>query len=242
MDHLEIEKFKKENPHIYSLFKEAHENNSGLFVKLPTTKNLSSYSSANSTKARPVFIRYPIEIENQNLTFTIYERGTGPSCMEDRKHPKLKNISFEVWACKIETCDYVFKDTYKKYSLIHKPHECYHNRIIIDSKFGSKHKNVDRNTKKVLGPKNRCHGSVHYDISCSSSKCKKAALQYQQDLRSGLPRCELHNGNDCCGIDDDGQMFRSHEKLSKLLVLTRGSFCFSANDTLLKNETLKRVP
>ena len=33
-------------------------------------------------------------------------------------------------------------------------------------------------------------------------------------------------------------MFRYHEKLSKLLVLTRGSFCFSANDTLLKNETL----
>ena len=238
----EIEKFKTENPKIVNIFKEAFYENSGVFVKLPTVKipNLKSYNHTNSTKARPVFIRFPEEIENQNTFFKIYERGTGPPCRKDGRHPKLKNKDTKNWICSIELCDYEFFDEDNKYSLVHKPHECFHELIIEDEKFGDKHKNKGRNGK-ILGPKNRCHGHIHFVSDCKHENCKRAYNEYITTNKSGFPRCDHHNGHDCCGIDSDGQMFRESEVLKKILVLKYGSFCFSANDSKLKSETLRRI-
>jgi len=240
----EIEKFKSENPKIVNIFKNAYYANSGIFVKLPTCKvpNLKSYNRTNSTKARPVFIRFPEELENQNLFFRIYERGTGPTCkIGGKRHPHLINKNKKVWTCIIESCEYEYFDKLNKYSLIHKPHTCFHNVIIEDDKFGDKHKNIDSKTGKILGPKNRCHGKKHFIKDCYEENCRRAYREFTQNMKSGFPRCKLHNGNDCCGIESDGQMFRESELFSKLLVLKYGSFCFSPNDSKLKSDTLRSV-
>jgi len=237
-----IEQFKIENPDIVNLFKKAYLEKSGVFVKLPTIKtpSLKSYNQLNSTKARPVFIRFPEEIENQNTFFKIYERGTGPKCEKNPRHPKLINKSKKVWTCVIKSCEYEFFDKLNRYSLVHKPHACFHNLIIKDEEFGLKHKNKGKNGK-ILGPKNRCHGHKHFVKDCKEETCRRAYREYSQTMKSGYPRCELHNGNDCCGIDSDGQMFRESEMIAKLIILKNGSFCFSPNDSRLKVDTLRSV-
>jgi len=237
-----IEEYKLKNPEVYDLFRSAFNHKSGVFVKLPTikAKKLSSFSVQNSTKARPVFLPFPQEIDNQSINFTIFERGTGPKC-KNPKHPSLKFEKKINWVCRIESCGFKYFDFNKRYTRVHMPHKCNHNLIIIDKEFGKKHFNTNRQTGKILGPKNRCHGELHFAKSCKDQRCKKAVQQYEKFFSSGLPRCEVHNGHDCCGIDSDGQIFEEREHISKILLFKYGSFCYSINDKKLKSETLKRT-